>query len=305
MKKSNIWAIVIVVIILIGGGALLATQHSSQQTSNASYTKAMDAGKQSVKDKQYMEASDHFGHAYDINPTNEAKVYRQQASAMNTATDEANSYAFGKAISAAQSAAKQSDGYSVLKHQAKSLLATLYEVMDNYQHEIKPLLNQAKLNEGNQNYTSALDYYHQVLSLPYIKEKYYGKYHKQAKAGAKRVQKALNGQVDPYNKEKENQTSSANAQSSSSSKADEDSKSQSDTGTAGQKGAGKMGDHTVAGKTVDDDQLSSIKKKLDSLGYNSASWSPQDMIDLFRSANENGHSSPDQITKDDVENYLK
>lgn len=67
-------------------------------------------------------------------------------------------------------------------------------------------------------------------------------------------------------------------------------------------GAGAMGDHKVNGKTVASSQISQLRKKVGSLGYDSSSWSPQDLIDLYR---KSGHSDPNQITKNDIKSYLK
>lgn len=99
--------------------------------------------------------------------------------------------------------------------------------------------------------------------------------------------------------------SSSSKAASSTSAADSSSKDINNTGNAGKQGAGKMGDHTVNGKEVDQETIENVKKKLKSLGYNPASWSPQDIINLYRYASNQGHDTPDKITKDDVNGYLK
>ncbi|KRL87237.1 SpoIIIAH-like family protein [Lactobacillus kalixensis] len=98
-----------------------------------------------------------------------------------------------------------------------------------------------------------------------------------------------------------NNSSEANSSSSSSSA---QSSSSVDTGNAGKQGVGKPGDHTVNGKTVDQDTIINMRDKLKSLGFNEQAWSPQDIIDLYRFATSRGHSDPDQLTKQDVEAYL-
>lgn len=48
-----------------------------------------------------------------------------------------------------------------------------------------------------------------------------------------------------------------------------------------------------------------IRTQLDKLGESTAGWSPQDLINLFNYAYQQGHTTIDSITKDDVEGYLK
>lgn len=124
-------------------------------------------------------------------------------------------------------------------------------------------------------------------------------------------QPATHHSARPYNKENKTKKKSATASSASSSSASKSSSASAaqssssvSTGTAGQRGAGKMGDHTVNGKTVQSGTLAQIKQQLSSLGYDANAWSPQDMINLYRSVNQNGSKTPAQITKNDVENYL-
>ena len=98
--------------------------------------------------------------------------------------------------------------------------------------------------------------------------------------------------------------SSSESSVSSSSSQESSSSSSTDTGNAGKQGVGKPGDHTVNGKEVSQDTIINMKDKLKFLGYNPASWSPQDIIDLYRFATNRGHSDPDQLTKQDVQDYL-
>lgn len=101
-------------------------------------------------------------------------------------------------------------------------------------------------------------------------------------------------------------SSSSNAASSSHKSEDHSSDSSSaDTGNAGKTGAGKKEDQTVNGKKVDQDTIENIKSRLNQLGYNANSWSPQDIINLYRYASNQGHTDPEQISKHDIESYLK
>lgn len=101
------------------------------------------------------------------------------------------------------------------------------------------------------------------------------------------------------------QPGSKTASSASSSSSSEASKQS--TGNAGKvkNGAGAMGDHKVKGEEVTQPTIDAIKKRMDSLGYNSSAWSPQDVINMYRKAADNGHDSVDSITKEDIESYLK
>lgn len=123
-------------------------------------------------------------------------------------------------------------------------------------------------------------------------------------------QSSSSNSASTYNKENKAKTSSSSsssaAVSSSSSQAQtkQSSSSSVNTGTAGKQGAGKMGNHTVNGQTVSNNVLAQIKQQLNNLGYDANAWSPQDMINLYRSVNQNGVKTPAQITKNDVENYL-
>lgn len=105
-------------------------------------------------------------------------------------------------------------------------------------------------------------------------------------------------------KKSSSQTSSDSSEDSSEDSSSQSQSSSSDTGTAGQQGEGKAGDHTVNGKTVSEDTIISVKNKLKVLGFNPNAWSPQDIIDLYRFCVNRGHSDPDQITRSDVQDYL-
>ncbi|MCT3475393.1 hypothetical protein EFR27_09595, partial [Lactobacillus delbrueckii subsp. bulgaricus] len=61
----------------------------------------------------------------------------------------------------------------------------------------------------------------------------------------------------------------------------------------------------VGGSTVTSRDVQQIRTQLDNLGESTAGWSPQDLINLFNYAYQQGHTTIDSITKDDVEGYLK
>lgn len=98
----------------------------------------------------------------------------------------------------------------------------------------------------------------------------------------------------------QNASQSTSAQNASSSKTQE--QSQADNSHQGE---AQAGDHTVNGKTVSAKTISIIQERLHSLGFNPDAWSPQDVINLYRYCSQKGHSDPGQITKEDVESYLK
>lgn len=300
MKKSLIWTVAIVIIIALGGGFWIS-KNSSQESEASSYTEAMNSGKSLVQAKKYAKASRAFEKAYQIKSTKAARAYSEQADELADAISDAKNYRFTLAISSAKSAANKDNGYQVMTNYAKSLTDTLTEVKDNVDNEIKPLFVKGKDNEDDEQYDDALKNYQEIIDLPYINGKYYAKYLKQAQDDANRVKKLTSNNADQNNRKKDDQSSSSS--SAENSQSSESSSSQSSTDK--EINSHHSGDHTVNGQTVQDDTLTEIKKQLDSLGYNSSAWSPQDMIDLYRSVNQTSRTNPSQITKDDVENYLK
>ncbi|WEV36859.1 hypothetical protein [Lactobacillus sp. ESL0677] len=281
MKKTTIWTIVAVVIIVLGGGTIYGTQKASSHQVNAAYTEAMDNGKDAVMDKDYIRASSNFAKAIKLKNTATAKVYKDQADKMLTAISATKDGEYTDALNNVNNVINANNGYALLAKQGQKLQATIKDVKDNYEHELKPLFDQAKKAEQDKQYQQAVDLYQKILDLPYIEGKYYAKYKEQAQKGIANNKDAA----------KEKGTSVATAKTTA-----------GDTGNAGKTGEGAMGDHKVNGKTVGASQISQLRKKLQSLGFDSMSWSPQDLIDMYRST---GHTSPSQITKQDVQKYLK
>ncbi|MDF7638181.1 hypothetical protein PT285_01850 [Lactobacillus sp. ESL0791] len=285
MKKSTIWTIVAVVIIALGGGIAYVTHNTGN---NTAYGQAMARGKDAVASKEYHQAADSFEQAEKIKNTSEAQAYKSQANDMLAAISDTKEGSYSSALSSVKNVISQQNGYSVLKEQGQKLKTTISNVKDNYEHEIKPLVNDAEKAEENEKYSKAVNAYKNVLALPYINGKYYAKYKKEAKHGIKR-----NKQLAKENKTSTPSSSNSNNASSSSG---------GDTGNAGKTGEGAPGDHTVNGKTVTPAEIKEIKAQVAKAGEDANAWSPQDLIDLYRSSKR---TSPSQITKQDIANYLK
>ncbi|MDD6387186.1 MAG: hypothetical protein PUG11_08030, partial [Lactobacillus equicursoris] len=69
-------------------------------------------------------------------------------------------------------------------------------------------------------------------------------------------------------------------------------------------GQSQSSNDKVNGSTVTSRDTQQIRNQLDNLGVGSSGWSPQDLINLFRYASSQGHTTIDSITKSDVEGYL-
>lgn len=284
MKKSTIWTIVAIVIIAIGGGVFYATQKSNNNQVDASYNSAMQSGKDAVAEKDYSKASSDFDKALGIKKTAQAEAYKAQANNMLSAISSTKAGKYEQALNKVDKVVNQANGYSVLTSQGHKLKSTVKDVQDNYEHEIKPLLDAASADAENKQYQKAVDQYQKVLDLPYIDGKYYAKYRKEAEAG-------LSDNKEAAKAEKAENSNHTGAKSDG-----------QDTGNAGNTGEGSMGDHKVHGKTVTDGEIAELRQRVTKLGFNGMSWSPQDLIDLYR---KSGRANPSQITKDDIQSYLK
>lgn len=287
MKKTTIWTIVAVVIIAIGGGVFYATQQANNNQVNASYNDAMKTGKDAVADKDYKRAITAFDKAFGIKKTDQAKAYKDQSENMLSAISSTKNGEYSTALAKTDNVINRSNGYTVLANQGRKLKSTIEEVQDNYDHEIKPIFEAAFQNETNKEYLKAADQYQRVLDLPYINDKYYEKYKEKAQKGLDDNKKAAEANNGDHSSRGYDSKSSSGKQ---------------DTGNAGKVGEGSMGDHTVHGKTVSNKQIVQLRKHVTKLGYDGMSWSPQDLIDLYRAS---GRAKPNQITKQDVQNYLK
>lgn len=291
MKKSTIWTIVAVVIIAIGGGVFYATQKANSNQVDASYNSAMQQGKDAVADKNYAKASSAFDKALGIKKTAQAKAYKGQADNMLSAISATKKGKYDDALTTVNNVVAANNGYAILTKQGRKLKTTIKDVQDNYENEIKPIFDNAKQAENDKQYLQAANQYQKVLDLPYINGQYYAKYQKQAKKG-----------VDKNKKLADENDNGAGALTRSYRSSSNSAKQNQETGNAGKTGEGAVGNHKVHGKTVTNSQISQLRKRVTKLGYDGMSFSPQDLIDLYR---KSGRSKPSKITKSDVAEYLK
>lgn len=308
MKKSTIWSIIVVAVLALGGAGVYfySSQQKQEQTANSSYSSHMQAGKEAVKAKKYSQAADEFDQAYQAKATAQAKNYQAQAENLADSIKLAKTTVkYASALNLAQKAQEQNGGYSVMTSQAKKLVKQLKAVKDNYDSEIKPLLNKAaKAMEGG-DYGSAVSTYSSILDLPYINGTYYAKVRSNVKDLLK---EAKSKQEDSSSSESSSSSSSSDSSSSkaSSSSSSSSSAASSSSSSSNQaEGSGTSNNDKVGGSTVTSRDVQQIRTQLDKLGESTAGWSPQDLINLFNYAYQQGHTTIDSITKDDVEGYLK
>jgi tetratricopeptide (TPR) repeat protein len=305
MKKSTIWSIVVVAVLALGGaGAYFYSsqqKQSQEQTASSSYSSHMQAGKEAVKAKKYSQAADEFDQAYQAKATAQAKNYQAQAENLADSVKLAKTTVkYASALNLAQKAQEQNGGYSVMTSQAKKLVKQLKAVKDNYDSEIKPLLNKAAKAMEDGNYDSAVSTYSSILDLPYINGAYYAKVRSNVKDLLK---EAKSKQEDSSSSSESSSSSSSDSSSKSSSKESSSSSASSSSNQA--EGSGTSNNDKVGGSTVTSRDVQQIRTQLDNLGESTAGWSPQDLINLFNYAYQQGHTTIDSITKDDVEGYLK
>lgn len=282
MKRSLIWTIVIIVLACLGGAFFWARQQNTKNTNDSQYASYLNSGKKAAQEKKYDQAASDFKNAYQIKHTVQARAYQRQANNLSDANSDGIAGEYDDAIQAAVKAKDNDNGYSVMNEAARDLKHTLLDVKDNYENEIKPIFNQASDNEDKGNYSEAIDNYKEVLKLPYVNYKFYAAPKKKAQNGIDRDRSA----------QKQN---------------DEDKQDDADKKAAksDKHKAGAMGDHTVNGQTVTNSDIAALRKRVGQLGYEASSWSPQDLVDMFRQAASRGHNSPSEISKSDVESFLK
>lgn len=308
MKKSTIWSIIVVAVLALGGAGVYfySSQQKQEQTANSSYSSHMQAGKEAVKAKKYSQAADEFDQAYQAKATAQAKNYQAQAENLADSIKLAKTTVkYASALNLAQKAQEQNGGYSVMTSQAKKLVKQLKAVKDNYDSEIKPLLNKAAKAMEDGDYDSAVSTYSSILDLPYINGAYYTKVRSNVKDLLK---EAKSKQEDSSSSESSSSSSSSDSSSSkaSSSSSSSSSAASSSSSSSNQaEGSGTSNNDKVGGSTVTSRDVQQIRTQLDKLGESTAGWSPQDLINLFNYAYQQGHTTIDSITKDDVEGYLK
>lgn len=305
MKKSTIWSIIVVAALALGGAGVYfySSQQKQEQTANSSYSSHMQAGKEAVKAKKYSQAADEFDQAYQAKATAQAKNYQAQAENLADSIKLAKTTVkYASALNLAQKAQEQNGGYSVMTSQAKKLVKQLKAVKDNYDSEIKPLLNKAAKAMEDGDYDSAVSTYSSILDLPYINGTYYAKVRSNVKDLLK---EAKSKQEDSSSSESSSSSSSSDSSSSKASSSSSSSSSAASSSSNQAEGSGTSNNDKVGGSTVTSRDVQQIRTQLDKLGESTAGWSPQDLINLFNYAYQQGHTTIDSITKDDVEGYLK
>lgn len=304
MKRKTLWSIVaLVAAVLVGGGIFFASRKSNSTNDNsASYQTYMQAGKDAAQAKKYAKAADQFGQAYNVKATKTAKHYQDQAQNLADSVNLAKTTTkYQSAVNLAQKAQKQTGGYSVMTTQAKKLVKTLKAVLDNYQHEIKPLLKSAASDMTNGNYSDAASTYSKILDLPYINGVYYAKVRSEVKSLLKEAKSKSDDSDSSSSSSSEDSSSSSKSSSKDKSSSSANSSSSSSNQAEGQS---QSSNDKVNGSTVTSRDTQQIRNQLDNLGVGSSGWSPQDLINLFRYASSQGHTTIDSITKSDVEGYL-
>lgn len=307
MKRKTLWTIIGIVAVAVLGGGFFYAQHQSSQNHSAaeSYLTYMNEGKQAAKSKKYAAAASKFASAYKVKATSEAKHCQSQAESLRDSVHLAKtSTKYASAIVLAQKAKNETAGYSVMTTQAGKLVKTLKRVKDNYDSEIKPLIKKADSSMSSGAYSAAVSTYASILDLPYINEVYYAKVRADVKEDLKEAKEKAKDedQDEDSSSSKESSSSSSSSKAASSSK--ESSKSSSSSSSSQVEGAGQSINDQVGGQTVTARDVQQIRNQLANLGEDSSGWSPQDLINLFRYANEQGHTTIDSITKDDVKGYL-
>lgn len=307
MKRKTLWTIIGIVAVAVLGGGFFYAQHQSSQNHSAaeSYLTYMNEGKQAAKSKKYAAAASKFASAYKVKATSEAKHCQSQAENLRDSVHLAKtSTKYASAIFLAQKAKNETAGYSVMTTQAGKLVKTLKRVKDNYDSEIKPLMKKADSSMSSGAYSAAVSTYASILDLPYINEVYYAKVRADVKEDLKEAKEKAKDedQDEDSSSSKESSSSSSSSKAASSSK--ESSKSSSSSSSSQVEGAGQSVNDQVGGQTVTARDVQQIRNQLANLGEDSSGWSPQDLINLFRYANEQGHTTIDSITKDDVKGYL-
>ncbi|MGM9906408.1 hypothetical protein [Lactobacillus sp.] len=313
MKKSTIWSIIVVAVLALGGAGVYfyssQQKQSQEQTASSSYSSHMQAGKEAVKAKKYSQAADEFDQAYQAKATAQAKNYKAQAENLADSIKLAKTTVkYASALNLAQKAQEQNGGYSVMTSQAKKLVKKLKAVKDNYDSEIKPLLKKAAQAMEDGDYDSAVSTYSSILDLPYINGAYYAKVRSNVKdllkeAKSKQADSSSSSESSSSSSSSDSSSKSSSQESSSSSSSAASSSSSSSSNQA--EGSGTSNNDKVGGSTVTSRDVQQIRNQLDNLGESTAGWSPQDLINLFNYAYQQGHTTIDSITKDDVEGYLK
>ncbi len=100
------------------------------------------------------------------------------------------------------------------------------------------------------------------------------------------------------------QNNSASNKQSSHSNASSSNQSANNNNTSSNSSSNSNNDSMmVGGQTVTGRVISQTRNQLSSIGVDTSSWSDQKVVDFMRSAANNGHTTIDSYTKQDVENF--
>ena len=301
MKKAKLLAATVAL------GAMLTTTACSNQaapnSNSSSYTALMAAGKKAAKAQNYDEAKEKFNQASKVKNTTEAKAYAEQAEQLDKAKTSINSYDYENSLSNLNSAIGQKSGYSVMTDQAKKLYGIAEEVQNNLDNELTPLYKKAQSALDHQDYDQAQEYATEILSQPYL-DGQYKEYYTDIRTKAQSIlEKAKNQSNDSSNST--NSSKSSKDEESSSSEQDSSSSSSSEDTTSSSSSSETTSDDTVDGQAVTSRTINQVRAKLDDIGANTSSWSDQDVINFMKSAADNGHTTIDSYTQNDVDSYNK
>ncbi|WP_201332158.1 hypothetical protein, partial [Lactobacillus nasalidis] len=279
---------------------------SQEQSASSSYASLMQAGKADAAAKKYSQAADEFDQAYQVKATAAASHYKKQAQNLADSVKLAKTTVkYSSALLLAQKAQKQTGGYSVMTSQAKKLVKQLKAVKDNYQSEIKPLMKKAAASMEDGDYDSAVSTYNSILDLPYINGVYYAKVRSTVKSLLKQAKSkqsdSSSSSSSAASSDSKSASSSASSQDSNSSSA---ASSSSSSSSQQAEGSSTSSNDKVGGSTVTTRDVQQIRNQLSNLGEDTSGWSPQDLINLFNYAYQQGHTTIGSITKDDVDGYL-
>ena len=324
MKRSKIGVAIMAFFITLFAVGCSNSSNSSSNNGSDKYTTYMSQGKDAASSQKYEAAEEKFEDAHDVKATSESKAYADQAGAMKDAQEEIREYEFKDALGELDKAANKTNGYSVMTKQAAKLYKTINKVQDHITHDINPLYKQAKLSYRDGNYQATVESCDQILDLSYINGKYYKKVKKNVKHLRKVANAKLNGEdvnddIDTdnldANDDDEATTSSSNQsnsntantqnnsaaskQSSHATTSNSNANNSSNTNSSSNSNSGMM----IDGQTVTGRVIAQTRNQLSSLGVDTSSWSDQKVVNFMRSAANNGHTTIDSYTKQDVENF--
>lgn len=340
MKRSKLGvAITAFFITFLAVGCSNTSSNNSSNSGSDKYTTYMNQGKDAASSQKYETAEEKFEDAHDVKSTSESKAYADQAGDMKDAQEEIREYEFKDALGELDKAANKTNGYSVMTKQASKLYKTIDKVQDHITNDINPLYKKAKLSYRDGDYQAAVESCDQILDLPYINSKYYKKVKKNVKhlrkvANAKLNSENVNDDIDTENLDANDddeattsnkQSSNSKSSSSNSSNTNNTSSNSQDNNAASQKSSAPSSSSNTAannnnsntnssstssndsmminGQTVTGRVISQTRNQLSSIGVDTSSWSDQKVVDFMRSAANNGHTTIDSYTKQDVENF--